>query len=138
VKKTVVLPCPPTRAFTLFTAEISAWWPPDRRHTKDAASVITLSEAGRFWERSRAGVEVELGRVREWREGERLVLDFYPGTDPDHPTEVVVTFTADPAGTRVAVEHRPLPASEAIWSERAPRFDASWNLVLEALSRAAA
>lgn len=134
--KTVLLPLPPARAFALFTEQASAWWPEDRRHTKDPASEIAMLASGRFFERSRAGVEVELGRVRKWSPPGLLELDFYVATGPDKPTDVTITFVAEGAGTRVTVEQRPTRASEAVWSERAPRFAASWDRVLECLAQA--
>jgi hypothetical protein len=40
--------------------------------------------------------------------------------------------------TQVTVTHRPKPVSEALWLQRAPRYEQSWSLVLTALVRAAA
>ncbi len=135
IEKSVVLPCSIERAFALFTEEISAWWPPDRRHTGDPESTMQLLASGRFYERARDGREVELGRVRAWEPPARLVLDFYPGTDADHPTEVEVRFAGEgaPSSTRVTILHRPTPASEALFHGSAPRYHASWDRVLAAL-----
>lgn len=137
ITKSVHLQCSPARAFELFTKFASEWWPEARRHTRDAGSEIRMVASGRFWERAADGHEVELGRVRVWEPEQRLVLDFYPGTDADHPTEVSVTFTLEGAGTRVSVEHRATPASESLWKSRAPRFIESWGEVLAALAAAA-
>ena len=133
ITKSVVLACGVARAFELFTAHAGEWWPKQRRHTPDAQSEIRMLASGRFWERARDGTEVELGRVRHWEAPHRLVLDFYPGTDAQHPTEVVVTFAAQGEVTLVTVEHRPTEASEALWRTRASRFIASWELLLPAL-----
>ena len=137
IEKTVFLPLPPARAFALFTEEISQWWPEDRRHTKDPDSEIFLLAGGRFYERARDGHEVELGRVRVFEPARQLALDFYIGADPQHPTEVQVTFTAEDGGTRVVVDHRPTPASDEIWKLRAPAFERSWGIVLAAVAGAA-
>jgi hypothetical protein len=137
IRKTVLLACDAARAFALFTEQASDWWPESRRHTKDPRSTITILASGRFWERAADGQEVELGRVQVWDPPRRLVLDFYPGTDAEHPTEVVVTFVAEAGGTRVTVDHQPTAASEALWKQRFARFEASWDLVLAALARAA-
>ena len=72
---------------------------------------------GRFWERATDGREVELGRVLVWEPAKRLILDFYPGTDAQHPTEVVVRFAAENGGTRVVVQHRPKPESAELWAD---------------------
>lgn len=140
IEKSVVLECPPARSFELFTREISAWWPPERRHTNDAQSELFLLESGRFYERARDGREVELGRVVAWEAPTRLVLEWYPGTDAEHPTEVEVKFIAlvgDTTRTLVEIEHRPTDASRELFESRAPRYEASWELVFAALSRAA-
>ena len=86
--------------------------------------------SGRFWERATNGREVELGRVTTWEPPQRVILDFYPGTDAEHPTEVVVTFAAEGSGTRVLVEHGPKPESAELWAAGAPGFERAWNLVL--------
>jgi Activator of Hsp90 ATPase homolog 1-like protein len=138
IEKSVVLACACERAFALFTERASDWWPELLRHTDDSGSQITLLASGRFWERAADGREVELGRVTAWEPPSRLALDFYPGTDALHPTEVVVRFSAEGERTRVVVQHRPKVASADLWAAGAPRFERSWELMLEALEHAAA
>ena len=92
---------------------------------------------GRFYERARDGREVELGNVRAWQPSTRILLDFFIATGPEKPTEVEITFAAEPGGTRVTVTHQPKPASAALWSGHAPRYAQSWDIVLAALARAA-
>jgi uncharacterized protein YndB with AHSA1/START domain len=135
IRRSVLLRCAPDRAFALFTEQASAWWPASRRHTGDPGSEIRMLASGRFWERGSDGKEVDLGRVRTWEPPHRLVLDFYVGTDAEHPTLVEVSFAAEGGtATRVTVEHRPTPLSEELWQQRAPTFDRSWELLLEALA----
>jgi hypothetical protein len=136
IEKSILLPCSTERAFAIFTEEISIWWPPERRHTSDPSSAMFLLPTGRFYERANDGREVELGRVRAWEPPSRLLLDFYPGTDADHPTEVEVLFAAESgaSATRITVLHRATPESQAIFESRAPRFVSSWDLVLPSLA----
>lgn len=134
--KSVTLPLAPVAAFELFTQKISAWWPEDRRHTQDPASEIFLLESGRFFERARDGREVELGSVRAWELPRRILLDFFIATGPDKPTEVEIIFAAREGGTQVTVTHRPKQESAGLWTERAPRYARSWDLVLAALLKA--
>jgi uncharacterized protein YndB with AHSA1/START domain len=136
IEKAITLTCDPARAFHLFTARISDWWPPERRHTSDPNSVIVLSETGRFFERDQSGKEVELGAVRAWEPPARLVLDWYPGTDAEHPTRVEVSFMAEGSSTRVIVQHSPTEASKDLFPTRAPRYQASWDMVLAAFAGA--
>ena len=134
IEFSVVLTGDSERAFDLFTTRISDWWPPTHRLTKDPASVITISRDGTFRERATDGREMNLGCVRSWDRPRGITFDFYLGTGPDLPTEVVVTFEPDPNGTRVVVRHRPLPVSAAIWAGRVSRYEASWTIVLQALT----
>lgn len=97
--------------------------------------MLTL-DARRFVERARDGREVPLGKVRVWEPPARIVLDWYPGTDVDHPTEVEIRFERERNGTRVHVTHRPTEASRDLFDGRAPRYVASWDLVLSALASA--
>ncbi|MCA9853223.1 MAG: hypothetical protein KC482_06445, partial [Dehalococcoidia bacterium] len=62
-----------------------------------------------------------------------LVMDFYKGTDPDHPTRVTVSFVAESEGTRVAILHVPTAASLDLWESRAPLYVASWELCFTSL-----
>ena len=133
IQKSAYLACSPAQAFTLFTERASAWWPEGVRHTADPRSEIRMLADGRFWERATNGHEVELGRVLVWEPALRLILDFYPGTDREHPTEVVVRFAEENGGTRIVVEHSPKPESAELWATGAPRFERSWSLVLAAL-----
>ncbi len=137
IVKSVVLPLAPGAAFALFTQKIGEWWPPDRRHTQDPTSDIFLLPSGRFYERARDGHEVELGCVRSWEHPSRILLDFFVATGAERPTEVEITFAAQEGGTRVTVTHGPKRESEGVWTERAPRYARSWDLVLAALSGAA-
>lgn len=134
IVKSKVLACDVARAFQLFTSRAGEWWPPRLRHTGDVASTIGMLETGRFFERAGNGHEVELGVVRVWEPPHRLVFDWYPGTDAEHPTRVEIHFLPESASaTRIEVRHDATPASEALFPTRAPRYDAAWSLVLEAL-----
>jgi hypothetical protein len=133
----VLLPLDQRAAFALFTQKISLWWPPDRRHTGDPQSEIVLLESGPFYERAGDGREVALGSVRAWEAPARILLDFFIATGSNAPTEVEIVFAAVAGGTQVTVTHRPKPESAALWTQRAPRYEQSWAVVLAALQYAA-
>lgn len=138
IQKSVLLACNVAEAFDLFTQCAGDWWPIERRHTKDANSDIVIEPGGRFFERSSAGAEVALGRVCVFERPHRLLLDWYPGTGPDAPTEVEVRFEAAEGGTRVTVRHGPGRAGDDRFDRSAPAYDRSWDLVLAALHAARA
>jgi hypothetical protein len=132
IVKSVVLACGPARAFALFTEHAGLWWPATRRHSKDANSTIRMEAGGRFFERSHDGAEVELGVVRHFEPARRLLLDWYPGTGPDHPTQVEITFEAVEGRTKVTVRHGQGSAGSAAFEGNASAYDRSWDLVLAA------
>jgi uncharacterized protein YndB with AHSA1/START domain len=102
----------PLRVFEAFTADIGAWWKPNPlfSFTPRSPGVLAFEGTGqgaRLVERLPSGKVFEIGPVRVWAPGERLVFgwrqaSFAPGME----TEVEVRF--EPAGdeTRVTVEHR--------------------------------
>jgi hypothetical protein len=136
VSLSVVLPLGPAAAFELFTTRMSDRWPPDRKQTGPDA-VLSIEPTGRFWERGADGTEVECGRVLDWSPPDSLEMDFYKGTDAEHPTRVTVSFVPEGEGTRVAVLHVPLPASLDLWESRAPLYVGSWELCFEHMLRLA-
>ena len=90
IEKSAFLTCSPARAFELFTERASDWWPETGpSHARPAQRDQDARQRPLLGTR-RDGHEVELGRVLVWEPPRRLVLDFYPGTDAEHPTEVVV------------------------------------------------
>lgn len=102
----------PERVFDAFVGEIGAWWKPSplfsfTPHSPGLLAFEGEGEGARLVERLASGKTFEIGRVRVWARGERLVFGwrqaaFAPGMD----TEVEVTFEAVGAETRVTVQHR--------------------------------
>jgi activator of HSP90 ATPase len=103
------------RAFEVFTREIDAWWRPNGlfQFTPHSPGRLAIEApgadgtGGRFTETLASGKVFEIGKVRVWEPGERLVVgwrqaSFAPGQD----TEVEVRFEALGEETRVTVEHR--------------------------------
>jgi len=103
---------PPARVFEAFTTEISAWWRPNPlfAFTPRSPGVMAFEdgEGGlRLVERLASGKVFEVGKVRVWEPGQRLVVGWRQATfAPEMDTEVEVRFEAVEDGTRVTVEHR--------------------------------
>lgn len=103
---------PPARVFEAFTTEIAAWWRPNPlfAFTPRSPGVLAFEtgEGGRrLVERLASGKVFEIGKVRVWAPGERLVVGWRQATfTPEMDTEVEVRFEAVEDGTRVTVEHR--------------------------------
>jgi activator of HSP90 ATPase len=101
----------PTDAFEVFTQEIDVWWRrgPRFRHGKGEDSELSfeqLADGRRLVERY-AGKLFEIGRVRVWEPGARLVFDWRASNfAPGESTEVELRFEPFADGTRVTLEHR--------------------------------
>jgi hypothetical protein len=109
------VPCSPLQAFDIFTDEIGAWWINNNlfRFTPRGPGTPTFEapdgdgHGGRLVERLPDGKAFEIGAVRHWAPGERLIVGWRHATfGPEHATEVEVRFEPIGAETRVTVEHR--------------------------------
>ena len=112
VRKSLRVNAPPSRAFDVFTAGMSRWWP--ATHTLLKApfkeAVIEPRVGGRWYHIGTDGSQCETGTVRVWDPPARLVLVWQLNArweyDPDLDTEVELRFIADGAATKVELEHR--------------------------------
>jgi hypothetical protein len=109
------VPCSPIQAFEIFTQDIGDWWTdsPFFRFTPRSPGALAFEppdargENGRLIERLPNGKTFEVGPVRAWQPGERLVVGWRQASfGPDHATEVEVRFEAVGTETRISVEHR--------------------------------
>jgi len=105
------VPADPHRAFEAFTQEIGSWWQPSGlfQVTPAGDGVLTFEPGagGRLFTTLPSGEQFEIGRIRVWEPGRRLVFGWRQASfDAAQTTEVEVLF--DPAGddTRVSIEHR--------------------------------
>lgn len=104
---------PPARVFEAFTTQIAAWWRPNSlfAFTPRSPGVMAFEEGEggrRLVERLASGKVFEVGKVRVWEPGEKLVVGWRQAAfTPDMDTEVEVLFEAvEDGATRVTVEHR--------------------------------
>ncbi len=100
----------PERAFDVFTKEIGAWWRPDPlfRITSQGDGVLAFEgeAGGRLVARLPDGTSYEVGKVTEWRRGEKLAFTWKPESlEEGLLTRVEVSFEAVGAETRVSVQH---------------------------------
>ena len=102
VRKELTVPLPPREAFALFTQRIGDWWP--ARH-RDGTWRLERRPGGTLTERRPDGRVRRIARVRDWQEGARLELDWYPGREDDAPTRLTVLFLAEGDGCRVQLTH---------------------------------
>ncbi len=101
----------PMTAFEVFTEEVDVWWKrgPAYRFGKGLSGVLRFEPGvgGRLVEEFDDGRSWEVGHVRAWEPGERLVFEFrIPNFGPDQFTEVEVRFEPEGDETRVTLQHR--------------------------------
>jgi uncharacterized protein YndB with AHSA1/START domain len=136
------VPCAPARAFELWTARISTWWP--STHTVSAAPglVVTVEAGvgGRIYERTPAGAEHDWGEVLVWDPPGRFGYRWHLRQDPADATEVLVTFSPgrEPGSTTVAVSHTGWERLGPRGPELRGRNTAGWGGLLPHYQRAAA
>ena len=98
----------PLRAFEAVTAEIGQWWKPNSlfAFTPRAPGVLSFEGHERLIETRDGGKVFEVGKVKVWEPGARLVVGWRQAAfTPDMATEVEVTFEAVGEETRVTVSH---------------------------------
>jgi uncharacterized protein YndB with AHSA1/START domain len=147
VRRSVVVEAPQERAFSVFTAGMTSWWPIES-HTIGskpmAEAVIEPRAGGRWFERAADGTECDWGRVLAWEPPARVVLEWQISADwqadPDIHTEVEVRFTAEGGRrTRVDLEHRGLESFGERMEQMRAVFgsDGGWNGLLGRFADAA-
>jgi uncharacterized protein YndB with AHSA1/START domain len=124
VRTSIVVDATPERAFTVFTAEMGTWWPPEH-HLLEADLSETVFEprvGGRIYDKGVDGSDCTWARVLAYEPPDRVVfswdigLDWTIETDHARTSEVELRFVPDgPERTRVELEHRHLERHGEGW-----------------------
>lgn len=131
--KHATVPCPPQRAFELFTEQLSAWWPMTTHSVgRNPACRVDMAGhvGGHIIETLPDGTTSIWGTITAWEPPSRVAFTWHPGRDLDEATEVQVVFepTADTA-TAVTLVHGGWSARpDGIAARR--NYDTGWDLVL--------
>ena len=146
VRREIVVPVSAERAFTVFTADMTSWWPSDH-HIGSAPIeeiVIEPHEGGRWFTRHTDGSETSTGHVVAWEPGERFAVTWQIGADwkyhDDLVTTVEVSFRpAGPGRTRVSLEHRDLDGYgvDAAAMKKTFEGEGAWGATLAGYAAAA-
>jgi uncharacterized protein YndB with AHSA1/START domain len=137
ILRSVDVPLPRERAFELFTAKASIWWPFATHSVAGDAAELAIFEphiGGRVYERARDGTEHDWGAITVWEPPDRFALSWT--LDPSCAgTEVEVRFSERAGdGTRVELEHRG-------WRDAAPElvegYAGGWEHVLRTFAASA-
>jgi PhnB protein len=127
IVRTVEVGVDPATAFKVFTDEIDAWYRRGPHSWNDPRRAVGIRfeprVGGRWievWDRA-TGEGYEIGRIRVWEPGRRLLMTYRHAQLPPEPlTEIEVRFEAVGTGTRVTVEHRG-------WDRLPPDHFRSWQ-----------
>jgi hypothetical protein len=146
VRREVVVEVDRARAFQIFTADMTSWWPPEHHIGSAPIEEIVVEPrvGGRWFTRHRDGTETSTGVVTLWEPPGRLVVTWQIGADwryhDDLVTAVEVRFEeAGPGRTRVQLEHRDLAAFGEHAAAMRETFEqpGAWTATLEAYARRA-
>ena len=108
IVRTVEVAVPPARAFEVFTAGLSDWWPLATHSVfGERARTVQLvpGVGGEIVERCRTGEVAVWGTALVWDDGVEVGFTWHPGAGPEHATRVHVRFEPAAAGTHVVVVH---------------------------------
>jgi uncharacterized protein YndB with AHSA1/START domain len=146
VRREVVVDVPPARAFELFTADMTSWWPADHHigSAPIAEIVVEPRTGGRWFTRHEDGTETSTGVVVAWEPPGRFVVTWQIGADWKFHTDLVTTVEVrfEPVGdgrTRVRLEHRDLDAFGADAAAMKETFEdpGAWQATLRAYASVA-
>jgi hypothetical protein len=143
IRRQVVVGCSQQRAFEVFTAGMTGWWPKEH-HIGSAPIdeiVVEPHEGGRWYTRHTDGSETSTGYVATWDPFDRLVLTWQINAEWKYDvglvTNVEMRFVAEgPDRTRVELEHRDLDRYGAAAEKMHQTFEApgAWEATLAAFA----
>src|ERR1700753_4031674 len=145
IRKSLWVDTSPARAFEVFSARMSSWWPPTHSILKSPLKqcIVEPWVGGRWYSTGEDGSSCDIGRVLVWQPPERLVLSWQItpdwAIDPDLVTEVDVRFTAADGGAQIDLEHPHLErmGGKAAVARAAVDAPNGWAAILGSFKKAA-
>ncbi|HEY2793966.1 MAG TPA: SRPBCC domain-containing protein [Micromonosporaceae bacterium] len=106
VRRQMIVPVPPERAFAAFTDEIGEWWPGEK--SVYGEGMRPEFRDGVLIETGADGQVAEWGRVLDWQPPRSFRMTWHAGHEAsEQDTEITVTFAEVADGrTLVTLEHR--------------------------------
>jgi Activator of Hsp90 ATPase homolog 1-like protein len=140
VRKQLVVKASQSRAFAVFTAGMSRWWPATHSILKSPLKeyVVEPREGGRWYAVGEDGSSCQTGYVIAWQPPRSLLLAWQINAewqyDPNLVTEVEVNFITESTNTtRIELEHRYLErmGDKAAEVRNAIDSPGGWGAILE-------
>ena len=141
VRKQLVVKASQSRAFAVFTGEMSRWWPATHTILKSPLkeSIVEPRVGGRWYAVGEDGSTCQTGYVIAWQPPHAVVLAWQINAewqyDPELITEVEVRFIAENSSTtRIELEHRYLErmGEKGATARNAVDSPGGWGGILEA------
>ena len=111
VIKTITVPCPPNRAFEIFTGDLAVWWPADKHSVSAMSGNIARSvnaeaaKGGKIWEIDHTGARIDWGSFLDFDPHSHIRIAWHINQPASKATEVAVRFDAQGTGTKVTLTH---------------------------------
>lgn len=146
IRREVTVDVGRTRAFEIFTTEMTSWWPPAHHigSAPIAEIIVEPFEGGRWFTRHEDGTETFTGAVTVWQPPEQLAVTWQIGADWRYHADLVTTVEVRfvevaPGRTRVELEHRDLEAFGEAAEAMHGTFESygAWTATLEAYAAVA-
>lgn len=137
ITKTIEVPCPPELAFTVFTKDITTWWPlgvnsVSAMDGKTAQAVkLELKEGGALTEIGHDGTNHHWGTVKVFKPGDHLQLAWHIGVPESQATMVDVRFIPTASGTQVELTHSGWEVLAEKANDMRAGYDGGWVGVFE-------
>jgi hypothetical protein len=141
IRRDIVVNIGRERAFEIFTAEMTSWWPSHHHigSTPIERIVIEPHTGGRWYTVHEDGAQTYTGVVVVWDPPGRFVVTWQIGSDWKYHDNLVTTVDVrfdeeGPGRTRVRLEHRDLDAFGADAAAMRETFGqpGAWTATLEA------
>jgi hypothetical protein len=138
IRKDIIVPVPPARAFNIFWSEIGTWWPLHSHSLSGmngtAASGLRFEPrlGGKIIEVMADGSEAPWGVVTDWQPDRVIEFTWQLRRPPEQATRVRVTFGATQAGTRVTLVHSGWDRLGEEASASRDTYDSGWIAVFVA------
>lgn len=129
VRREILVPAEPDRAFEVFTAEIGRWWPLAEHSVYGAGGTVAFVD-GQIIERSPSGEEAVWGTVTSWKPGSVVAFTWHPGGAVERASHLEVSFAAAEDGTLVTLVHTGWEMFEDPAAAR-KGYDDNWPGVLD-------
>lgn len=132
IVKTRTVPLHVDAAFSLFTDEMTSWWP-FATHSVAGNAVVRVEfdlDAGTLVEHTTEGTTHTWGHIEVWEPPSRLALAWHPGRDADNASSLEVRFEGSGDGTRVVLTHTGWERFGSDGPSLRSNYDTGWEDVL--------